>query len=374
MKKTAGFSLIELMVAMVIGLIVLVGVTWAYLGNRETYVINEEMARMHESARIALDVLRNRLRLAGSFGCLRFKSVDGKSYSPEADNLKVLKETDLVLKGIQDRIVNFPPFVFNSNGFGIYGALAEGMGQVDGEEVTANKIKVAGGISGHKLEAFAKGSSATDLENPYLVIGDCDKAVLFKATAVEIPEDFTKLGDIVADGDFSNVGVVFGRGAQIWGINVSDPAAGTSTDLIAGESFKRKDSGRKDLIGNPIYSLFYNGQELVEGVDDFRVCVGGGDNVALQNIESLSDDALKKLQVTQVEVDLVLSSIRPRVLPENTKVDIRLCDAPDTPWIQPELKSGGATEQPADRRLRRLFTASVALRSKLDQVGKEKEN
>jgi type IV pilus assembly protein PilW len=369
-KNAAGFSMVELMVAITIGLIVLVGVTWAYLGNRETYVLNEEMARMHESARIALDVLRNRLRQAGNFGCLRLYD----DYYPDKDALKVLDPSDVVLEKIQEQIVDYPPVGYDSGRFTIYGALSDGMGQVDGDEVaSSNAIKVAGGISGHKLERFARGSAPTGVENPYMVIGDCDKAVLFKAIEVGIPE--SAQGEIKANASFGSLPVVFGRGAQIWGINVDKIGSGA-----AGEVFERKITNpiRKDLMGNPIYSLFYNGQELVEGVDDFRICVGGekeitGATNGLVNIATLSLAELKKEKITHVEIDLVLSSIRPRVLPENTLARIRLC-GDSTDWVQPEMAAAGATTPPSDRRLRRLFTASVALRSKIGMISKEKEN
>jgi hypothetical protein len=256
---------------------------------------------------------------------------------------------------------------------------------------------VAGGLSGAKLERFTKGSATgTALENPYLVIGDCDKAVLFKATAISIPENETSTGSITVDGNFGALStpvgstpVVFGRGTQIWGINVKESEFdddGAATYVGAGEVFERKDSGRKDLMGNPIYSLYYNGEELVEGVEDFRICVaeakkgGVGVNAAgapeekeslgeLKNIAAAGAGDLSNAKVVQVEIDLVLGSIRPRVLPENTTPNFSLCGDNGAQWVPP-----GASVAPSDRRLRRLFTASVGLRNKTGaSVGKEKE-
>jgi type IV pilus assembly protein PilW len=383
MKSVAGFSMVELMVAMAVGLIVLVGVTWAYLGNRATYVLNEEMARMNESARIVLETMRSRHRLAGNFGCLRLKD----DYFPEAESLIPLQDSDPVLKAIQERIVNYSPVGLAEGRFTVYGALAYGMGLLDGVEVSGSTIKVAGGLSGHKLERFVKGNASeteTKLENPYLVIGDCDKAVLFKATAITIPEDAETSGQITVDGQFSSLPVTFGRGTQIWGINVDqrepenkgeseseDESKPVVVSVGAGEAFERKDSGRKDLQGNAIYSLFYNGEELVEGVEDFRICVAeekGGELGALKKIEDAGD--LRNARITQVEIDLVLGSIRPRVLSESMSPNFSLCGDDGAQWIPP-----GATAPPSDFRLRRLFTTSVALRSKVGLTpGKEKEN
>lgn len=64
-----GFTLIELMVAMTLGLIVVIGVSSAYLGSKQSYRVNENLSRMQESARYAFDLLAKDIRMSGYFGC-----------------------------------------------------------------------------------------------------------------------------------------------------------------------------------------------------------------------------------------------------------------------------------------------------------------
>lgn len=66
-----GFSLIELMVAMTVSLILLVGVGQIYLGTSATSRAQEGLSRVQENARFAVDSLSSDIRLAGYTGCPR---------------------------------------------------------------------------------------------------------------------------------------------------------------------------------------------------------------------------------------------------------------------------------------------------------------
>ena len=64
-----GFSLIELMVAMTLGLILMGGVISIFQSTKVTYNTNEKTARLQENGRVALDFLTHDLRSAGYLGC-----------------------------------------------------------------------------------------------------------------------------------------------------------------------------------------------------------------------------------------------------------------------------------------------------------------
>ncbi|HEY5971112.1 MAG TPA: PilW family protein, partial [Pseudoxanthomonas sp.] len=65
-----GLSLIELMIAILIGSILLLGLVQIYGATRESYRLSEGMARVQENGRFALDFLQRDIRLAGHFGCV----------------------------------------------------------------------------------------------------------------------------------------------------------------------------------------------------------------------------------------------------------------------------------------------------------------
>ncbi len=66
--KQRGMTMIELMIALVIGAVLLVGAVSVYSNSRATYRLNESMARLQENARFALDHLEPDLRLANYWG------------------------------------------------------------------------------------------------------------------------------------------------------------------------------------------------------------------------------------------------------------------------------------------------------------------
>jgi type IV pilus assembly protein PilW len=65
-----GLSLVELMVALTIGLIILTAVSSLFVSSKQTYTAQDNMARLQENARFAMQFLIKDLRLAGYFGCL----------------------------------------------------------------------------------------------------------------------------------------------------------------------------------------------------------------------------------------------------------------------------------------------------------------
>lgn len=68
--RSAGFSLVELMVAMVIGLIITFAVVQIFTTSRTTYQTDEGLARVQENGRFAAEFLSNDIRQAGDIGCM----------------------------------------------------------------------------------------------------------------------------------------------------------------------------------------------------------------------------------------------------------------------------------------------------------------
>lgn len=68
-KGQAGVTLIELMIAMVLGLLLILGLSNVYLAQRQSYRVNENLARMQDNARIAFELMARELREAGGNAC-----------------------------------------------------------------------------------------------------------------------------------------------------------------------------------------------------------------------------------------------------------------------------------------------------------------
>lgn len=64
-----GFTLIEFMIAMALGLLVIAGVSSVFLANQQVYRANEALSEVQESSRVAFEFLARNLRVAGLAGC-----------------------------------------------------------------------------------------------------------------------------------------------------------------------------------------------------------------------------------------------------------------------------------------------------------------
>jgi type IV pilus assembly protein PilW len=73
-RGTAGLSLIEIMIALAIGSLLILGLVQVFAASRTAYQLSEGMARTQENARFAMDYLQRDIRMAGHYGCVNDQS------------------------------------------------------------------------------------------------------------------------------------------------------------------------------------------------------------------------------------------------------------------------------------------------------------
>ena len=70
MKKTQrGLSLVELLVALLLGLVLLTGIGHLFLATNRTLTLQDELSRIQENARLAIDLMITDIRAAGFTSC-----------------------------------------------------------------------------------------------------------------------------------------------------------------------------------------------------------------------------------------------------------------------------------------------------------------
>ncbi|MBT2766550.1 PilW family protein [Stenotrophomonas sp. ISL-67] len=69
-NRQVGLSLIELMISLVIGLILMLGVTQIFAASRAASRLSEGVARAQENGRFALEFIERDIRMAGHTGCV----------------------------------------------------------------------------------------------------------------------------------------------------------------------------------------------------------------------------------------------------------------------------------------------------------------
>lgn len=90
--RSRGLSLIELLVAVALGGILMGGAISLFVNNRATYEITNDMARLQENARFALQLMTEDIRMAGYIGCVNDFTKVNDNVTP---NVAAIDEGDL---------------------------------------------------------------------------------------------------------------------------------------------------------------------------------------------------------------------------------------------------------------------------------------
>ncbi|EJL99583.1 prepilin-type N-terminal cleavage/methylation domain-containing protein [Pseudomonas sp. GM102] len=69
-RNSRGFGLIELLIALALSLVVVLGVAQIFIAAKNTYVSQNTAAGMQEDARFVLSKMIQEIRMVGMFGCL----------------------------------------------------------------------------------------------------------------------------------------------------------------------------------------------------------------------------------------------------------------------------------------------------------------
>ncbi|MDJ0712269.1 MAG: PilW family protein [Woeseiaceae bacterium] len=80
LRRQSGMTLVELMVALAIGSFLVIGAVQIYNQSRQSFIVNESIARVQETAQFAMDTIEADLRMASNWGRnSRGLAVEGRS-------------------------------------------------------------------------------------------------------------------------------------------------------------------------------------------------------------------------------------------------------------------------------------------------------
>ena len=162
---SGGFSLVELMVSLLLGVFLTAGIVSVYLESKANYLVEEESARIQENGRFALDFIKRELTLAGFYA--------GKLTVGDMASISVT--TDCVSSGNWAMDPNFPIEVVNdfdntgtptTNRTTVLGNCLTGPEIVDGSDLFS--IKRSAGEATLKDGAYIDGTTAPDSDQWYL--------------------------------------------------------------------------------------------------------------------------------------------------------------------------------------------------------------
>lgn len=327
--KQSGFSLVELMIALTIGLLLTAAVLQTFLSMKRSYEFQEEFARLQENGRFAMEFLSKDIRNAGFWGC------NGSG-----------------LGSIQNHLASqsMASFSFGDDIDGSNGTENGSNSALDESDSILLRTAVDSGIN--VLDVPATTSAVLKVtENSGLQIGDI--VLISDCTEGEIFQISTDPSTGAAG--FDNVGHNTGNISQGGTTYVPGNATqefqkiyGTDAQVYSASSEEYRIQTR---TGADLSSLYKGDHELVEGVENLQVLYGEDtDNDGVPNYYAPADhSSLDMDDVVSVRISLLLTSLRDN-----------LTDTPQS------IEYNNGTLLPTDRRIRKVFSSQIALRNRLD--------
>lgn len=363
-RRQRGVTLVELMVALVLGLLITGGVLQVFAANRASYEFNDGLSRLQENGRAALETLSYRVRLAGYYGCVWGVPVTSNLNGPTdfafdyaqglggfeadgtaaGDTFTALATNPANSTDATDWSPNLPADIAGS--------------VIPGSDVIVVRN---GSTNAHALitpfndtnSAYADASVNDYAVGDIAVVSDCQKASVFQVTAVSNSGAGIRV-------DHSATGTP-GNATAAWS---TDQEYGNGSELLKAETWVYYVGER---IGGGAPALFQRrleidstnteaelvAEELVANVDTMQVLYGidaALDGAVDQYVTADAIAATDWDQVVTVRVSLVMRS------PEEygTETNDQTYDV-----------NGTVFDPVDDRRERHVFTTTIALRNRL---------
>lgn len=328
-RHESGFGLVELMIAMVIGLIIIGGAAQIFIANKRTHNVQRAMSEIQENGRFAMFQVTRALRMAGYSGCRNIVNLPSPNVIADADKDKnpddVQFEPGRVIQGFEggNGWTDKPPKVTHIGGTDVI-TLRYASG--DGTTLTGNTDPDNANI---QVERIPKDTEAGDT----LMITDCEDMDIFAATNVS---DGKKKRTIA----HSNKGNVTNKLSKTYGPDARILKLHETTYFLGENPDDEPALYRIDLDGSA--------EELVTGVQDMQILYGedlDNDRAAdsFRNAGKVSDWSA----VQSIRISMLMRSSGPAGTDEI-----------------PYTFDGNTVKNPGDSRLRKEFTTNVAVRNR----------
>ncbi len=328
-----GFSLVELLLALVLGLVVVTGIVQLFVGNSQTYSVLNGQARMQESARFALDFISRAARSAGYLGC----AVENENFvwglnvdsdlAPEFDVFHMVQGFEAKGGGVWSPPLSFlPQTAANAYGTGIDTAKIQAYPAdvlvVRSVQHPGQRLVQTLQPTGNPVVTAPGGEPGFDV-NDIVVVANCEQAALFQVTGLNVAGSQAELLHATGAGTYDNAVQVSSPVGQVpFTLSFLGRSYGPEASVGRVEStfFYVRDGSAVDDAGNPVPALYQKvGKsapvELIQGIEDLQVLYGIdntlSDGVANANQYVTYDNVPDPKQIVSIRVSVKATSVDP---------------------------------------------------------------
>ena len=281
-KQQAGLSLIEIMVALVIGSLLLLGAASLLINNKRIYQTQDQLGRMQENARFAVQRMFHDISMAGYFGCTGAAGAITNNLNNSLATGGADYDVSRPVEGFDNATGNwqpsgrtFSPSPARTRAPGTDGITVRGMSGMSYYLDSASPITSQTDDVKVKIPAGIELDKAIE-EDDYVMLADCKGADIFQATAVT-PDTGNRTLTLEHKTSGDNKTASLHKLYQ----DYENRDRGTNKKPVA--RVARLNVNRYYIAPGSKggTSLYRNNEELVEGVQDMQLLYG---------IDSATDD------------------------------------------------------------------------------------
>jgi type IV pilus assembly protein PilW len=353
-NKQKGLTLIELMIALVLGLLLVAGVVQVFISNKQTSRVTEAQSRLQDNARFALEILTRDIRSAGYSGCRAIEKMNVNTIANAP--VPATPTANTIITGSDAQASSWSPAIP-----GALGTVVAGTDVITiqrGTSCGANLIGNVGSSNGN-IQVFSPNTcsiSAGDI----VMIADCEDSHIFRASNVSNgtgQETISHASNVNGSTHF----------CKSYPSGLPDPGACATGEakLYGYDSELFKFSAvtyfiRLGANGAPALWVYdqtasaggNNPSELVEGIENIQIEYGADDNdddiVDRYETAKTITDAGDWDKVVSAQISILAQTLDTNLTTSNQKVTYN-----------------GAEQSWTDGRLRRVFTTTVAIRNRV---------
>ncbi len=307
LNKQSGLSLVEIMVAITLGIFLTAGMIKVFTSTKQTYRLQENLSRLQENGRFAINFLQRDLLIADYWGCANDSSMI-QNHTASSDGFDNYQAS---LQGTDDDGIN------NSDSITVIG------GQYSDYYVSATPASETASI-----ELINSGNLEKD---NIVVISDCSAGDIFKLTAN--PSVASSGNSEISHG--KTLTKVYSTDSQVY--------------EMAKIKYDVQIFNNQPTLYKKVNEL--NAQPMIEGIENIQIQYGvDTDDDFSPNFYS------SRTGLTQTQLDQAVS-IQISIVAVTFDDNLSTAAVPYT--------INGNTITPEDKKIRRVFSTTLALRNRL---------
>lgn len=352
-SKQHGFSLIELLLALVISIATTGGLFSIYLNVRVSQDSTQANARIQESARFSLEYLKQDIRMIGYRGCL--------STTSPPTNI-VAKNMPAAYSALTNEIIGYDiqtdwkvGTVFETTSTTLIDNIRTGTNALSISRMTSLSSLLIQDQTSNASDIIIDDVSNLDITADDLIyISDCNNADIFRASSVNSSGGNITIQHNSTSNNSANLTNVYEEDATVGKYQTNFYYVG--------------DTGRTNTANEIIYALYeieidysptsvtYNRNELIEGVENLQILYGEV-LPTTSNVKYVTQDNVTNMQnVSSIQLGLLITS------QENVRSSV---DNNTYYLAQTAITNGSGDNNYAnDRRLRHAFNTTIQIRNR----------